>query len=120
MHKRDYPWVLSCNIPNVSEIDQSCVNDGAFSHLWQHIVLQNMYVDRSGYRFVKIGTLDKDLVLVLWQQLYTFMAFRQWLETKPHHKHLILQNTIESGKLFGVWSPNIALKFSKDLWYNNN
>ena len=49
MHKRDYPWVLSCNIPNVSEIDQSCVNDGAFSHLWQHILLQNMYVDKSGY-----------------------------------------------------------------------
>ena len=82
--------VLSCNIPNVSEIDQSCVNDGAFSHLWQHIVLQNMYVDRSGYRFVKIGTLDKDLVLVPRQQLYTFMAFCQWLETKPHHKQLIL------------------------------
>ena len=108
--KVNYPWVLGCEIPQASEIDKSFVNDGAFDSRWSHVILRNFYCDEEGGKFVRIATLDQQLHLTKQDQLFTFMALKQWLETKANHKLLVLEHALESGKMFGLFSPRITIK----------
>ena len=115
MKKRNYAWVLACNIPKVSQIDYSFVNDGAFDSQWCHVIVRNMYIDHSGGKFVRIATLDQQMGVTKQQKLFSFMALKQWLETKANHKLLVLEHSIDSQKLFGLWSPRITIKIPNTL-----
>ena len=115
MKKRNYAWVLACNIPKVSQIDYSFVNDGAFDSQWCHVIVRNMYIDHSGGKFVRIATLDQQMGVTKQQKLFSFMALKQWLETKANHKLLVLEHSIDSQKLFGLWSPKITIKIPNTL-----
>ena len=105
---KDHAWLIACKVPDVSYIDKAFVNDRAFSTEWRHVVLNKVYADQHGFRYVAVTSLDKLLTVTHQTKLYTFLALQQWLQTKAVSKLLILEHSIDSGILFGVWSPPVA------------
>ena len=75
-----------------------------------HVSLGDFCCDEEVGKFVRIATLDQQLHLTKQDQLFTFMALKQWLETKANHKLLVLEHALESGKMFGLFSPRITIK----------
>ena len=105
---KDHAWLIACKVADVSYIDKAFVNDRAFSTEWRHVVLNKVYADQHGFRYVAVTSLDKLLTVTHQTKLYTFLALQQWLQTKAVSKLLILEHSIDSGILFGVWSPPVA------------
>ena len=63
---------------------------------WDFVVVENLYRDHNGFKYVQLLALDKSLDIQKQKVLFTFIALTQWLCTKPKRKELLL----EAGKTY--------------------
>ena len=75
-------WVSDMHIPHVSCINKEDYTHNTFPPEWQHVILNTIYKDAQGYKYVSITTMDKELQVTKQPMLYTFVAFQTWLLTK--------------------------------------
>ena len=86
-----YAQVLSMEVPVVSLIEHCDFTADPFDLSWEFVVLEHIYRDEKGFKYIRLSALNKHLQLQQPNVLYTFTALAQWLATKPKRKHILLK-----------------------------
>ena len=109
-----YDNLLSLEIPLISAVEQVDYTTAPFDNSWDFVVLQRMFRDDKGYKYVRIFSLDKTLQISQTNLLYTFTALLHWLSTKPKRKHILLQTDVTYPILTGerFIRPQNVLRFN--------
>ena len=68
-----------------------------FQLSWEHLVIQTFFADKKQYKDVKLASLDKQLERRGHLVLYMFTALKQWLQTKPKKKLLLMERDGDKG-----------------------
>ena len=113
LRREQYTWLANCNVPEVSNISPQDCTDDAFQRTWQHILLRKIYKDNRGVRYVDVAGVDNTLQLHPSGKLFTFSALQTWLQLKPLAENLLMEHSMESGDLVGVWPPKLTLKITR-------
>ena len=109
-----YEQVLSIDTSLVSTIEECDFSIDPFDVSWDFVLLEALYKDDRGQKYVKIEALTCKLELFQLKQLYTFSALKQWLDIKPKRKELLLKSGV-SWNSIGVERfvrPRVLLRFS--------
>ena len=106
--------MLSLEIPLIYAVEQVDYTTAPFDNSWDFVVLQRMFRDDKGYKYVRIFSLDKTLQISQTNLLYTFTALLHWLSTKPKRKHILLQTDVTYPILTGerFIRPRNVLRFN--------
>ena len=92
-----YELLLATDIPLVSTVSLEDFTSDPFQLSWEHVVIQNFFADEKHHKYVKLASLDKQLERRDHLVLYTFTALKQWLQTKPKKKLLLMDRDGDKG-----------------------
>ena len=109
-----YEQVLSIDTSLVSTIEECDFSIDPFDVSWDFVLLEALYKDDRGQKYVKIEALTCKLELFQPKQLYTFSALKQCLDIKPKRKELLLKSGV-SWNSIGVERfvrPRVLIRFS--------
>lgn len=89
-----FQFLLAANIDTQTVIMKDDFTDHPFQKSWEFVIVDKLYKDKFGFKFVKVTSLDAKLNPTTHGKLYTMTALSQWVETKPKRKLLLLRHDI--------------------------